>query len=42
MGLDLPFEAFLALPYVVTIIALAIAGRNVAYPGAYLKPYRRE
>lgn len=42
MGLDLPFEAFLALPYVVTIIALAIAGRNVAYPGAYLKAYRRE
>ena len=42
VGLELPFEAFLALPYVVTIIALAIAGRNVAYPGAYLKPYRRE
>ncbi len=33
---------FLALPYIVTIVALAIAGRNAAYPGAYLKPYRRE
>ena len=32
----------LALPYLVTIAALAIAGRNAAYPGAYLKPYRRE
>lgn len=42
MGLELPFEAFLALPYIVTIVALAIAGRNVAYPGAYLKAYRRE
>ena len=42
LGLNLPFEIFLALPYIVTIIALAIAGRNVAYPGAYLKPYRRE
>jgi len=42
LGLQLPFEALLALPYIVTIIALAIAGRNVAYPGAYLKPYRRE
>jgi simple sugar transport system permease protein len=42
MGLKLPFEAFLALPYLVTILALGIAGRNVAYPGAYLKPYRRE
>lgn len=41
-GFDLPFELFLALPYLVTIAALAIAGRNAAYPGAYLKPYRRE
>ena len=39
---DIPFEFFLALPYLVTIIALALAGRNVAYPGAYLKAYRRE
>ena len=31
-----------ALPYLVTILALALAGRNAAYPGAYLKPYRRE
>lgn len=42
VGMELPFEVFLALPYIVTIIALAIAGRNVAYPGAYLKAYRRE
>jgi simple sugar transport system permease protein len=41
-GLNLPYEVFLALPYLATIIALAIAGRNAAYPGAYLKPYRRE
>ncbi len=38
---DVPFELLLALPYLVTITALAISGRNVAYPGAYLKPYRR-
>jgi len=37
----LPFELLLALPYLVVIGALAISGRNVAYPGAYLKPYRR-
>lgn len=42
LGLTLPFELFLALPYLVTIVALALAGRNAAYPGAYLKPYRRE
>lgn len=42
LGFALPFEILLALPYLVTIAALAIAGRNAAYPGAYLKPYRRE
>lgn len=41
-GFELPYELFLALPYLVTILALALAGRNVSYPGAYLKPYRRE
>jgi general nucleoside transport system permease protein len=44
MGLQLPipYEAFLALPYVVTIVALVLAGRNASYPAALLKPYRRE
>ncbi|MDZ4159106.1 MAG: ABC transporter permease [Anaerolineaceae bacterium] len=41
-GLRLPYEAFLALPYIVTIIALTIANRNAAYPAALLKPYKRE
>jgi len=41
-GLDLPYEMFLALPYLVTIAALAIAGRNAAYPAALLKAYKRE
>ncbi|HEX2194932.1 MAG TPA: ABC transporter permease [Candidatus Limnocylindria bacterium] len=38
---NLPFELLLALPYLVVIAALALSGRNIAYPGAYLKPYRR-
>ncbi len=38
---DVPFEVLLALPYLMVIVALAISGRNVQYPGAYLKPYRR-
>lgn len=44
MGLRLPvpYEAFLALPYLVTIVALVIAGRNASYPAALLKAYRRE
>jgi general nucleoside transport system permease protein len=41
-GVPLPYEALLALPYVVTIIVLAVAGRNASYPAALLKPYRRE
>jgi ABC-type uncharacterized transport system permease subunit len=41
-GIDLPYEFFLALPYVATIVALAIAGRNASGPAAVLKPYKRE
>jgi general nucleoside transport system permease protein len=41
-GLALPYEIFLALPYLVTILALAVAGRNATYPAALLKPYIRE
>jgi general nucleoside transport system permease protein len=36
-----PNEVMLALPYLVVIAALALSGRNVPYPGAYLKAYRR-
>jgi simple sugar transport system permease protein len=42
LALPVPYEAFLALPYLVTIIALVIAGRNATYPAALLKPYKRE
>lgn len=42
LGANLPYETFLALPYVVTIIALVIAGRGAAVPAALLKPYKRE
>jgi general nucleoside transport system permease protein len=42
MGFQLPYEVFLALPYIVTIVALTLAGRNAAYPSALLKAYKRE
>ncbi|HBZ61735.1 MAG TPA: ABC transporter permease, partial [Acidimicrobium sp.] len=38
---DVPFEILLALPFLAVIVGLAISGRNVPYPGAYLKPYKR-
>ena len=41
-GVQLPYELFLALPYVMTIVVLALTGRNASYPAALLKPYRRE
>lgn len=42
LGFQLPYELFLALPYLVTILALVIAGRNVSVPASLLKAYRRE
>lgn len=42
LQLPIPYETFLALPYLVTIVALVLAGRNASYPAALLKPYRRE
>jgi len=37
-----PYEVLLAMPYVLTIAALAFAGRAASAPAAMLKPYRRE
>ena len=42
VGVNVPYQFLLSLPYLVTIAALAIAGRNAAYPAALLKPYKRE
>jgi simple sugar transport system permease protein len=41
-GLKLPYEVFLALPYLVTIAVLALSGRATSVPSAILKPYKRE
>jgi general nucleoside transport system permease protein len=41
-GVQLPYWFLLALPYLVTILALTLAGRNASYPAALLKPYQRE
>ena len=42
IGVPVPYQLLLALPYLVTVAALALAGRNAAYPAALLKPYKRE
>jgi len=38
----IPYEAFLALPFLLTIIAMAVMSRDAVAPAALLKPFRRE
>jgi general nucleoside transport system permease protein len=38
----LPYQVYLMLPYVLSILALALVARKAAYPQALMKPYRKE
>ena len=38
----IPYEVFLALPFVFTILAMAIMSRDAAAPPALLRPFRKE
>ena len=38
----IPYEAFLALPFVFTIVAMAFMSRDAAAPPALLRPFRKE
>jgi general nucleoside transport system permease protein len=38
----IPYEAFLILPFLLTIVAMAVMSRDAVAPAALLKPYRRE
>ena len=40
-GVELPYQAWLALPYVMAIVALVVVARRAAYPQALMKPYRK-
>jgi ABC-type uncharacterized transport system permease subunit len=42
LGLDVPREFILMLPYVAVIILLCILARNTRLPGAFCTPYERE
>ena len=39
---QIPYEVFLILPFVFTIVAMAVMSRNAVAPAALLKPFRRE
>lgn len=40
-GAYIPYQFFLMLPYVLSIVAMIIVARRAEYPRALLKPYRR-
>lgn len=41
-GLDIPFDIFLMVPYLLTVFALVGVSRRAGVPSALLRPYRRE
>jgi len=41
LGLEIPYQFYLMLPYAMAIVALVVVARRAAYPQALMKPYRR-
>jgi general nucleoside transport system permease protein len=41
LGLDLPYQIYLMLPYVMAIVALIVMARRASVPQALMKPYRK-
>ena len=41
LGLALPYQLYLMLPYSMAIVALVLVARRAAYPQALMKPYRK-
>ena len=41
LGVNIPSQLLLALPYAATIVALIFASKNAAMPSAYMIPYSR-
>lgn len=40
--IDVPYQVFLMMPFVLTIIGMAMVSRNARAPAALLKPFRKE
>lgn len=40
-GIELPYQLFLMLPYVLSILALILVARRAGYPQALMQPYRK-
>ncbi len=41
LGVTVPYQVYLMLPYVLSIAALVLVARRAAYPQALMKPYRK-
>ena len=41
LGLELPYQLYLMLPYAMAIVALVLVARRAAYPQALMKSYRK-
>ena len=41
LGIELPYQLYLMLPYAMAIVALVLVARRAAYPQALMKPYRK-
>ncbi len=41
LGVELPYQLYLMLPYAMAIVALVLMARRAAYPQALMKPYRK-
>jgi simple sugar transport system permease protein len=41
LGVEVPYQFYLMLPYVMAIVALVAVARRAAYPQALMKPYRK-
>ena len=37
----MPYQVYLMLPYVLSILALVLVARRATYPQALMKPYRK-
>ena len=41
LGLDLPYQVYLMLPYAMAIAALVVMARRASVPQALMKPWRK-
>jgi len=40
-GVSVPYQVYLMLPYILSIVALVVMARRASYPQALMKPYRK-